>query len=629
MILLSAENLTKHYGDKVLFQDIRLGLAQGDKVALVARNGTGKSTLLSVLAGTEAADSGKVVWRNGIRMGILLQQPDIIPHLSALENILMADDPIQQAIRQYELHTDPGNPAPDPEALQEALAHMDALQAWDFEARVKQVLYGLGLQHHLQQAAGTLSGGQQKRLALARLLLSEPDMLLLDEPTNHLDLDMTEWLEEWLQRSQATLLLVTHDRWFLDGVCNRIYELEGGQLHTYEGNYGYYLEKKAEREAAEATRQDKLRSYLRKELEWMRRQPKARTTKSKARQDTFHELSEETGTRKPEPELLFQIKTTPYGSKVAELKQLRKAYGDRTLLAKFSYVFKRGERVGLLGPNGAGKSTFLKLLLGLEAPDSGKVELGETIIPGYYRQDGLQAKPGQRVLQVVKDIAENLPLTNGSSLPAAQFLNRFGFGYGMHQTEVEKLSGGERRRLHLLTVLIRNPNLLILDEPTNDLDLPTLNLLEEFLLHYTGTLIIVSHDRYFLDRLVDHLLVFDGKGEVQDFPGNYQQWRTHLQAEAGKAKAQPQESPQRSAAEDKKPLRQNPTAKLSNKEQRELQDLDARIPAMETELAELARQLQEATLDYTELAAVGARHQQLQEELDDVMLRWMELTERS
>ncbi|MFO0485347.1 MAG: ABC-F family ATP-binding cassette domain-containing protein [Sphingobacteriia bacterium] len=623
--LVSAEQLSKTYGDKVLFEGINLGLSQGDKVALVARNGTGKSTLLSVLAGTEAPDAGQVVWRKGVRVGTLLQEPELDPEATVLDCILYADDPVQQAIRHYErlIH----QAVPDQAALDQALAEMDAQQAWDFEPRVHQVQDVFGLTPQLETTSRRLSGGQRKRLALARLLLSEPDVLLLDEPTNHLDLDMIEWLEAWLLRTRATLLLITHDRWFLDAVCSRIWELEGGRLIPYEGNYAYYLEKKAEREAAENAQQDKMRAYLRKELEWLQRQPKARTTKSKARIDQYHEKSEAMPSRKAEPELLFQIKTTPIGGKVLDFKSVRVRLGDRLLIRKFTYAFKRQERVGIVGKNGVGKSTLLRLIMGEIDPEAGKVEVGESIVPGYYRQDGLVHRPGQKVLEVITDIAESLPLQNGSTLPAAQFLNRFGFPYGMHRTEVERLSGGERRRLHLLTVLIRNPNLLILDEPTNDLDLPTLNLLEEFLMHYQGCLVIVSHDRYFLDRLVDHLFVLEGDGEIHDFNGNYQQWQSQrlAQAEQKKMPEPTKVREQPAIADGGQP--EKPKVRLSYKEQREYAQLEQQIALLEARVAELERQMSSGVLDHEALAALSADFVAQQKLLDSATDRWMQLAE--
>lgn len=626
MNLVSAEKLSKRYGDKTLFEGVSLGLNLGDKVALVARNGTGKSTLMAVLAGAEAPDGGQVVWRNGVTVGTLLQEPVLNPDMHAIDCILHADDPTQRAIRTYETLM-AGGGTPDQATLDAALAEMDARQAWDFEARVHQVLGVFGLSKDLDRPVGQLSGGQRKRLALARLLLAEPDVLLLDEPTNHLDLDMIEWLEAWLQRTRATMLLVTHDRWFLDAVCTRIWELEGGQLYSYEGNYGYYLEKKAEREAAEAAAEDKMRAYLNKELEWLRRQPKARTTKSKSRIDAYHDLTETLPGHKAETEVLFQIKTTPIGGKILDFKSVRMAYGERLMLKKFTYAFRKGERVGIVGRNGVGKSTLLKLMVGEIQPEAGKIELGETIVLGYYRQDGLQYKPGQKVIDVIKDIAESLPLTNGGTLPAAQFLNRFGFPYSMHQTQVERLSGGERRRLHLLTLLIRNPNLLILDEPTNDLDLPTLNLLEEFLLHYTGCLVIVSHDRYFLDRLVDHLLVLEGDGEVHDFNGNYQMWRDEQDRLAEKQKQLQEAKRTELKAAAQAAAAPKEKKKLSYKEQQEYQQLETEIPRMEARQAELEALMADGNADHTQLAALAAEYEALGQQIETATLRWMELAE--
>ncbi|MCU0352858.1 MAG: ATP-binding cassette domain-containing protein, partial [Cytophagales bacterium] len=521
MNYVSAESIGKAFSDRWLFRNISFGVSKGDKVALVGPNGIGKSTLLRILAGTMPPDEGKVSTRREITIGFLSQQPDFEPESSVLDTLFATQHPALAAIKAYEhalAHAD------QPDLLAEAITRMDAAEAWEFETQVRQILGTLGI-HDLDQKVGSMSGGQQKRVAMARVLIERPDLLILDEPTNHLDLEAIEWLEHHLSAQAVTLLLVSHDRYFLDAVSNVIVEIDNGQLYRYQGNYAYFLEKKAEREAMQAAETEKARNLLRKELEWMRRQPKARGTKAKYRIDAFYELKEKASQTKNNAQLELSVKTTRLGNKIVELHDVSKSFGDRPLVRDFTYVFKKQDRIGIVGKNGVGKTTFLNLLTGQLMPDSGTVDRGDTTQFGYYTQQELIYKPNQRVIELVQEIAEVVTLANGQTLTASQFLNLFLFPPAKQWDLVEKLSGGEKRRLQLLRVLIKNPNFLILDEPTNDLDLTTMNVLEDFLENFGGCLLIVSHDRYFMDRLVEHLFVFEGEGRIRDFPGNYTDYR--------------------------------------------------------------------------------------------------------
>ena len=523
MNFLTFENVTKTYGPKVLFRDISLSIDKGHKIALIAKNGTGKSTLLRVLAGIEGAEgeSAKILFRKDIRVGYLPQEPELDPGHTAIEAIFASDTPLIQAVSEYEnalLFPD------DHDRLQRAMVKMEDMKAWDFEAKVKEILFKLSIRH-LDQRIGTFSGGQIKRIALAKLLIEEPDFLILDEPTNHLDVDMIEWLENYLSHPGLTLFMVTHDRYFLDNVCNHIIELEGGKFYRYKGNYTEYLDKKAIRDEVDANTLDKGKKLLSRELEWMRRTPAARTTKAKSRIDDFYDLKDKTSVRKDRSEVQIDIKSSRLGSKILELQYITKGYGDRVLIRDFHHFFKKNERVGIVGPNGTGKSTLLKLITGLETPDKGKIVTGETVVFGHYGQEGLQLKEDKRVIEVITDIAEFIPLEKGQKLTAASLLERFLFTREQQQVYASQLSGGEKRRLYLLTVLMKNPNFLILDEPTNDLDIMTLNVLEEFLQDFPGCLIIVTHDRYFMDKLVDHLFIFEGDSNIRDYNGNYTEYR--------------------------------------------------------------------------------------------------------
>ena len=624
--ILSVEHLSKSFGERYLFNDLNFGISKSQKVALVARNGSGKTTLLNILMGKESADQGIITWRKGISKVFLEQDPVLDPNKSALETVLYSDDPVQQALKRYEDILIKHEQNPDEQnqtALEQAISDMEAHNAWDLESRVRQVLAKLQITR-LDQPVKELSGGQKKRLALACALLSEPDFMILDEPTNHLDYEMIEWLEEYLQRTNLSLLLVTHDRYFLDRLCDQIIELDGENIYTYNGNYEYYLEKREERAANQSAEQDKARNLFRRELDWIRRQPKARTTKSKARIDSFSDLEDKVKNKRTEEDLTLNVKMTRIGSKILDLKKVTKSYENKPLIKGFSYVFKRGERIGIVGKNGVGKTTFLNLLMGLTEPDSGKIEIGETIVPGYFRQDGLEIKPSHRVIDVIKEIAEVIVLADGTKVGAQQFLQLFQFDYFKQQTPVEKLSGGERRRLHLATVLMKNPNLLILDEPTNDLDLLTLNILEDFLVHYPGCLLIVSHDRYFLDKLVDHLFIFSGNGEITDYNGNYRQWREE-QISKEKALKEPKEKSTSIPIEQAEIEKQQ----LSFHERKEYNKLEKEIADHELEIQKLQDRLNESGSDFALIEKISHRVAELNKLIEQKTDRWLQLSERT
>ena len=627
MNLLSVENLSKSYGEKILFDGISFGIAKGEKVALIARNGTGKTTLMRILAGQDNADSGDVTMRKDIRVAYLDQDPFLDTQKTVLEVIFSMDNPIIRLLKEYEACLEADAEAHSPitqKALEEAASKMDDAHAWDYEVRVRQVLSRLNI-HHLDQKVRQLSGGQRKRIALAKTLIEPAELLIMDEPTNHLDVEMVEWLEEFLTRSQLSLLLVTHDRYFLDNICDKIIELENNRLFTYEGNYSYFLEKKAEREWNESQETDKARNLMRTELEWMRRMPKARGTKSKARIDSFYELKDKAAGKKTQGTIELDVKMNRIGGKGVELKKVNKRFDELTILNGFDYTFRTGERIGIVGKNGAGKSTFLNLLTGKELPDSGKINVGDTIIFGYYSQQGLELKDDKRVIEVVKDYAEVIQLSDGSKVSASQFLNLFQFPPEQQFTYVSKLSGGERRRLHLLTVLIRNPNFLILDEPTNDLDLLTLGILEEFLLNYKGCLIIVSHDRYFMDKLVDHLFIFEGNGVIKDYNGTYTEWRMveeEKEKEAARAKnkeVEEQKKRDNTNKGDKK--------KLSYKERLEYENLGKAIELLEKEKLGLEDQMGGTEATHIQLQEWALRMEQVIQEIDEKSMRWLELSE--
>ena len=624
MHYVSAEGIGKSYGIKPLFENLSFHISEGDKIALIARNGSGKSTLLRILAGKEYEDSGKVWINKDVDIALFEQNPEFHENDSILQNIFFHKHPIMDAIREYEdaMETE------DHTRQTEAIVKMDELGAWDFDAKVKQILGKLRI-HNLHQKMNTLSGGQRKRVALARTLIDigfehKHILLIMDEPTNHLDVEMVEWLEHYLNKENITLLLVTHDRYFLDEVCNEIWELDNGHLYTYKGDYVNYLEKKAARIESEVASIDKARNSYRKELEWMRKQPRARTTKSKSRQDNFYLIEAKAKQRIEEQRLELEMKMNRLGGKVVELKKVYKNYGEKIILKGFDYTFKKGERVGIAGKNGVGKSTFINVTQGIEQADSGKVNIGDTVVFGNYSQEGLDIKQDMRVIEYVKSIAESFPLAKGGSLSAAQFLELFLFTPDQQYTFISKLSGGEKRRLHLLTVLFKSPNFLILDEPTNDLDLPTLAVLETFLADFPGCLMIVSHDRYFMDKLVDHLLVFEGDGEVRDFPGNYSDYRIWLeQEETKKTEAVQATKIEISAVSNTA----QPKKKVSFKDKREFELLEIEMAALNKEKLLITEKLGSSNLPFEELQKNSQRIVEITNLLDKKELRWLELSE--
>ncbi|GAB2947361.1 ABC-F family ATP-binding cassette domain-containing protein [Hymenobacter coalescens] len=634
MNLLSGENLSKNYADRWLFRDLAFGLQQGQLVALVGINGAGKTTLLRILAGLEQPDTGLVSVRKGIRVAFLGQQPQFDEELTVEQTIFASQNDTLAAIRDYEhVVNDPDHKSAD---LQRVMEQMDALNAWDYEAQVKQILGRLGiLGPLLERQVRHLSGGQRKRVALARVLIEEPEVLILDEPTNHLDLDTIEWLENRLASPTLTLLMVTHDRYFLDKVANEIVELDQGRVHRYQGNYSYFVEKKAEREQMEVAEVEKARNLLRKELEWMRRQPQARGTKQKARIDAFYETQEKAKTKIGGPQLELSVKTTRQGGKIIEVEHLHKQFGDKVVLDDFSYVFKKKDRIGLIGPNGAGKSTLLNMLTGKLQPDSGTVDAGQTTVFGYYTQSELEFDESQRVIDIVKEVAEVVEMANGDVVTASQFLQHFQFPPAQQYTLVSKLSGGEKRRLQLLRVLIKNPNFLILDEPTNDLDIITLNILEDFLLNFSGCLLIVSHDRYFMDALVEHVFVLEPGGQIRQFPGNYTDYRewqkeheseeyAREQARTAKAAAGVAPSAETKAAPAAPAA---PKRKLSFAEKKEYETLEKDIERLEAQKQQFIEKLNSGNGSHKELADWAADLKRTDAELDSKSERWLELAE--
>ncbi|QNE38738.1 ABC-F family ATP-binding cassette domain-containing protein [Hymenobacter sp. NBH84] len=633
MNLLSAENISKNYADRWLFRDLNFGLQQGQRVALVGINGTGKTTLLRILASIEPGDTGSVSVRKETRVAFLGQQPVFDENLTVEETIFASQNATLAAIRDYEhVVNDPNH---SPNELQRVLELMDTHNAWDYDSQVKQILGRLGiLGELLERKVSNLSGGQRKRVALARVLIEEPDVLILDEPTNHLDLDTIEWLENRLASPTLTLLMVTHDRYFLDKVANEIVELDQGRVHRYQGNYSYFVEKKAEREQMETVEVEKARNLLRKELEWMRRQPQARGTKQKARIDAFYETQEKAKTKIGGPQLELSVKTTRQGGKIIEVEHLHKQFGDHVVLDDFSYVFKKKDRIGLIGPNGAGKSTLLNMLTGRLAPDSGTVDAGQTTVFGYYTQTELEFDESQRVIDIVKEVAEVVEMANGDVVTASQFLQHFQFPPAQQYTLVSKLSGGEKRRLQLLRVLIKNPNFLILDEPTNDLDIITLNILEDFLLNFAGCLLIVSHDRYFMDALVEHVFVLEPGGVMHNFPGNYTDYR-EWQKEHNTAEYQQQAAKTAKAAAGVAPVAApaaptpaaTPKRKASFAEKKEYETLEAAIEQLENEKQQLVDKLSSGSGTPQELADWAARLKKIDTELDTKGERWLELAE--
>lgn len=628
MNYLRAEDIARHYGERVLFEHITLSVEQGQRIALVARNGTGKTSLLNLLAGKDLPDAGKVLLQKDCKMAYLEQEPVLQDGLNVWEYIFSSGDQLLEAVAAYEKALHEHQQHPDDagsEHLQQCMEKMESLQAWDYEARVRQILQQLDITD-VKQELHSMSGGQRKRLALARVLIQDPDFIIMDEPTNHLDVQMIEWLETYLVKQGITLLLVTHDRYFLDKVCNEIVELHNGQLYRYHGNYAWFIEKRAEREFREERELEKARNLLRRELEWMRRQPKARGTKSKSRISAFYELQDKSLPRAEDKNMELQVRMQRMGGKVLELHKVSKAYGSKPLLRDFSYLFKPGERVGIVGKNGSGKSTLLNIITGALQPDSGRVSVGDTIAFGYYSQQGLQLKEDKRVIEVVKDIAEYMEMGKGERISASQLLKRFLFEDKMQHTFVSKLSGGEKRRLYLLTILLKNPNFLILDEPTNDLDIQTLNVLEEFLELYQGCLLIVTHDRYFMDRLAEHLFIFEGNGVLRDFNGNYQDY---LDEQEELKEAQKKAQQQETARQETKTSNGSTRKKLSYKEQRELENLDQEIAAAESRKEELQNLLNDGGSNHEQLSQWAAELEKINEELDVKSMRWLELSELS
>ena len=616
MNFLSVEQVSKAFGERVLFEDLSFGINKDQKIAFVAKNGTGKTTLLDIIAGKEQADSGQVIQRKGLKISYLSQKENFDSNWTIEQAILHADNPILKIIANYEKAIE--NPENE-EAYQDAFDQMERHNAWDFETQYKQILSRLKLDR-LDAIIGNLSGGQRKRLALAICLLKKPDLLILDEPTNHLDLEMIEWLEQFFAKEQITLFMVTHDRYFLERVCNEIIELDQGVLHRYKGNYSYFLQKKEERLMIEQVTQDKAKNLFKKELEWMRRQPKARTTKSKSRIDDFKIIKKAAHNRRKDHKVQLAINPERLGSKIVEFHKVSKAFGELTVLESFDYVFKKGERIGIIGKNGTGKSSFLNVLTKNLEPDSGKVVIGETVKFGYYTQAGIEVKTGQKVIDVIREFGEYIPLEKGNKISAAQLLERFLFDRKKQHDFVEKLSGGEQKRLYLCAVLIQNPNFLILDEPTNDLDIVTLNVLESFLLDFPGNLIVVSHDRYFMDKIVDSLFVFNGNGELVNFPGNYTDYRVYESSQVKEAKTA-----------SSKPIAKKSTQikGLSYKEKQEFNSLESEIEALETKKKEYEEAFLHGTFSGEQINEASIALQKIVEEIEEKEMRWLELSEKS
>ena len=614
---LQVEDLTKSFGDLVLFHQISFGIAQGQRIGLIAKNGSGKTTLLNILSGKEGYDEGKITFRRDLRVGYLEQSPNYPEDLTVLEACFYHGNSTVELIKEYERCMEtPGNPG-----LEDLLGRMEHEKAWDYERRAKQILSQLKIRDFGQKIKH-LSGGQLKRVALANVLITEPDLLILDEPTNHLDLDMTEWLEEYLNRGTLSLLMVTHDRYFLDRVCSEIIEIDNKQIYSYKGNYSYYLEKRQERIEATNAEIARANNLYRTELEWMRRMPQARGHKARYREEAFYELEKVAKQHTYDSNVKLDVKASYIGSKIFEADHLYKSFGDLKILNDFSYIFARYEKMGIVGNNGTGKSTFIKILMGLEKPDSGTLDIGETVRFGYYSQDGLQFNEQMKVIDVITDIAEVIELGNGKRLTASQFLQHFLFTPETQHSYVYKLSGGERRRLYLCTVLMKNPNFLVLDEPTNDLDIVTLQVLEEYLQSFKGCVIVVSHDRYFMDKVVDHLLVFKGQGDIRDFPGNYSDYRDWKLA-----KAEHDKEEAKSKEEKTQRVRLNDKRRMTFKEKKEFEQLEKDIAALEAEKTQIEEALCSGTLSVDELTEKSKRLPALNDELDEKTMRWLELSE--
>ena len=617
MNYLTVENISKSYGELSLFENISFSIHKDQKIAFVAKNGTGKTSILNILAGVDEADSGTITYRKGIAVSFLPQDPKLDPALTVEETILASDNPVLRVISNYEksLLT-----PEDTDTFQKAFEAMERHQAWDFETLYKQILFKLKLDN-LDQKVGTLSGGQRKRLSLANALINKPDLLILDEPTNHLDLEMIEWLESFFAKENITLFMVTHDRYFLERVCNEIIELDEGELYTYKGNYSYYLEKRDARIEREAVETNKAKQLFKKELEWIRRQPKARTTKSKSRIDDFQDIKHRASQRRNDYEVQLELNMERLGSKIIELHKVSKSFKDKTILDGFNYVFQKGERTGIIGKNGTGKTTFLNLLTQTIKPDSGKIIIGDTVKFGYYTQDGIAIKPDQKVIDVIREFGDYIPLKKGRQISAQQLLERFLFSRKKQYDFVEKLSGGERKRLYLCTVLIQNPNFLILDEPTNDLDIVTLNVLESFLMDFPGCVIVVSHDRYFMDKVIDHLFVFRGNGIVEDFPGNYTDFRVYEDS-------QPVISTVSEDKKEKNSWKKTDTNKLSYNEEKELKNIESKLKSLAFDKKELENKFNNPELSQENILKLSEELQKIIDEIDTKEERWFELSSK-
>lgn len=611
---LQINSLTKSVGDRILFQNVTLGIYEGDKIGLIAKNGMGKTTLLRCLAGIETPDSGDIVYRNDLKVSYLEQTPDLPGDLTVLESAFIHESPATKAVKEYEMVVISGNQ----EQMMCAMQKMDSADAWSYEDRLKQLLTQFRITD-LMQKVSTLSGGQKKRLALARVILDEPEFLILDEPTNHLDIDSIEWLEAYLKRSRMTLLLVTHDRYFLDRICNKIIEIDRTSLYSYDGNYDYYMRHRAERIEAMSVELAKVKNTLRKEHEWMNRQPQARAGKARFRINSFYDLKDRSRIDLSEKNVALDVKSTYIGSKIFEAEHISKRFGDKIILDNFNYVFSRYEKLGIIGQNGVGKSTFIKLLQGLIPPDSGKWNVGETVKFGYYSQEGIMFDESKKVIDAITDLAEDITYNDGVHIAPMQFLQRFLFSPADQQKYIYKLSGGERARLHLASVLMRSPNFLILDEPTNDLDIVTLGILEEYLSEFKGCVIVISHDRFFLDTIVDHLFVFEGNGVVKDFPGSYsdyREWKSENKEEKPVCKEPKTEKKKTERAQ-----------KLSFKEKKELEEVTAKLDALNNEKAELEAAFNSGA-QIEDIAAKAIRYDAVKAELDELEMRWLELSEK-
>ncbi len=624
MNYLSAENIGKNLGERWLFKNLTFGILQGEKVALIGSNGSGKSSMLNMIIGKADIDGGEISIRKDIRVGYLDQEPDFQAGKTVMETIFAIENSNTKAVKEYEDALLSG----DDNRIANAIEQVDNLKAWDYETKVKQILGKLGIEY-FDKLVGNLSGGQKKRVALARVLIEEPDFLILDEPTNHLDLDTIEWLEGYLSSANITLLLVTHDRYFLDKVCNRILELANSKVLKYAGSYAYYLEKKEEQEAVDAATQKNYRNLLRKELEWMRKQPKARGTKSQSRIDAFYDLKEKTVKRGPEEKLELSMKMERMGSKIMEIQHISKSFDDKKLISEFSYTFKRGDRIGIVGKNGMGKSTMLEILTEQLKPDMGRVVKGDTIKLGYYSQSGLDFDEGQRVIEVVREIAEYVKMADGTELSISNFLTLFLFPPAMQYSFVSKLSGGEKRRLQLLKILVQNPNFLILDEPTNDLDIATLNVLEDFLLNFGGCLLVVSHDRYFMDKLVDHLFVFEGDGYIRDYPGNYTDYRSWKEDKEEQEIAEKEKQAFLKSVSSKPAVVESsePKRKMNYKEQKEYENLAIEIEVLEKKKVILVEKMNAGEGSHGELASWAKEFEEISNTIEEKEFRWLELAE--